>query len=95
MFTTSGFYQLNYAQQADVLGQQGMFLQSRVDGKFIVDLYELHDLLVEIFYHKGTEEPVSLMAYYTADKIKSLGNLQPRLTVKGRPTIFHKGNYAA
>lgn len=62
----------------------------------MVDLYELHDLLVEIFYLHETEEPVSVMAYNTAEKLKTLpvGNLQPRLTIKNTQT-FRKGNYAA
>ena len=96
MVTSSDFYQLNYTQQADLLLQQGMFLQTRLEGNFIIDLYELHNLLVEIFYLDETEEPVSVMAYNTADKLKSLhmGNLQPRLTIK-KNDAFQKGNFAA
>ena len=94
---TSTFYQLNYAEQADLLLKQGTFLQCRTEGNFIIDLYELQDLLIEIFYQVEDEEPVSVMAYVTNKKLKFLqpGNLQPRLTIKKNNDPFQKGNYAA
>jgi len=96
MFTTSSFYRLNYLQQADLLSQQGSFLQTRSEGNFTIDLYELNDLIVEIFYQKETEEPVSVMAYDAMEKLKALypGGLQPRLTVKASDSE-RKGAYAA
>lgn len=95
MVTSSTFYQLNYTDQADLLLQQGTFLQTRSEGNFIIDLYEVQELLIEIFYQKENEEPVSVMAYNTTEKLKTLqkGNLQPRLTIKNGS--FQKGNYAA
>jgi hypothetical protein len=97
MFTTSSFYRLNYVQQADLLLQQGMFLQTRKEHNFVIDLYELNDLLVEIFYQTQSEEPVSVMAYNAADKLKKMypGKLQPRLTIKKNTDTYRKGNYAA
>ena len=97
MVTATGFYQLNYTEQADMLLQDGMFLLTRTEGNFVIDLYELHDLMVEIFYHKESEEPVSVMAYNTADKLKTMnfGNLQPRLTFKDNHDPFPTGSYAA
>jgi hypothetical protein len=96
MVNTSTFYQLNYTHQADLLLNQGTFLQTRTEDNFIIDLYELHDLLIEIFYQKENEEPVSVMAYNTSEKLKSIskGNLQPRLTIK-QPDTFTEGSYAA
>ena len=96
MVSTSTFYQLNYHQQADLLLQQGTFLQTRHEGNFIIDLYELQDLLIEIFYEEDNEEPVSVMAYNTTEKLKALGNtkLKPRLTIKNSDDPF-KGSYAA
>jgi hypothetical protein len=97
MVSTSTFYQLNYHQQADLLLQQGTFLQTRHEDNFIIDLYELQDLLIEIFYEEDNEEPVSVMAYNTNDKLKALGKgkLKPRLTIKSSDDPLHKGNYAA
>ena len=97
MLSTSSFYRLNYTQQADLLLQQGLFLQTREQENFVIDLYELHDLLVEIFYQRETGEPVSVMAYNAMEKLKTLyaGNLQPRLTIKKGNDGFCKGNYAA
>ena len=96
MLSTSSFYQLNYAQQADALLQQGLFLETRKEGNFIIDLYELHDLLVEIFYNNESEQPVSVMAYNALDKLKKLypGKLQPRLRIKDNGD-YRKGAYAA
>ena len=95
MFTTTGFYRLTYAQQADMLGHQGLFMETRREGNFLVDLYELDDLLIEVFYQKDSEEPVSVMAFEAAKKLKRLyaDSLQPRLTIKR--DRFHKSNYAA
>ncbi len=97
MLTTSGFYRLHYIQQADLLLQQGNFLHSRPEGSFVIDLYELNDLLIEIFYQKETNEPVSVMAYNAADGIKTLfpKNIQPRLTIKNTNGHYRNGAYAA
>jgi len=97
MVSTSTFYQLNYHQQADLLIQQGTFLQTRHEGNFVIDLYELQDLLIEIFYEEENEEPVSVLAYNTNEKLKTLGKgkLKPRLTIKNSEDPIHKGSYAA
>ena len=97
MLSTSGFYRLSFVQQADLLVQQGTFLHSRPEGKFLIDLYELNDLLIEIFYQKETEEPVSVMAYNAAEKLKTISpkNLQPRLTMKNGAGNYRKDAYAA
>jgi replicative superfamily II helicase len=85
MITSTNFYQLSYQQQADILLANATFLLSRIEDSFIVDLYELDDILVEIFYEKDTEDLVSVMAYNTSEKLKVLtngANLKPRLTIK-------------
>jgi hypothetical protein len=93
----STFYQLNYNEQADLLLNQGTFLQSREEGNFIIDLYELQDLLVEVYYQREDEELVSVMACETVDKLRtmSLGNLKPRLTIKNNSDHLQKGSFAA
>ena len=95
MITSSGFYQLNYQQQADLLLGEGTYLLSRFEDTFIVDLYELHDLLVEVFYQQDNEDLVSVMAYKTSEKLKSLSkgmNLKPRLRIKNEGTSFQNQN---
>jgi hypothetical protein len=89
MITSTSFYQLNYQQQADVLLREATFLLSRIEDNFIVDLYELDSILVEIFYQKDNEDLVSVMAYNTSEKLKALtkgANLSPRLTIKKEGT---------
>jgi hypothetical protein len=92
----STFYQLPYTEQADLLLKQGTFLSSRAEGNFIIDLYEMQDLIIEIFYRHEDEEPVSVLAYDTTEKLQQLtrGNLQPRLTIRNTDN-FQKGSYAA
>ena len=96
MSTCASFYRLTYAEQADLLLKKGTFIQTRRESNFIIDLYEVQDLLIEIFYHKETEEPVSVMAYNTNEKLKTLqkGNLSPRLRAKSN-TNFSGTNFAA
>lgn len=93
----STFYQLHYNEQADLLLNQGTFLQTRQEGNFIIDLYELQDLLVEVYYQNEDEEPVSVMACQTTDKLKTMlaGSLKPRLTIKNSTDNLQKSSYAA
>ncbi|MDQ3279632.1 MAG: hypothetical protein M3Q06_15000 [Bacteroidota bacterium] len=94
MISATDFYQLSYQQQADVLLANASFLLSRTEDGFIVDLYELDDLLVEIFYQNDSEDLVSVMAYNTSEKLKTLtngANLTPRLTIKKEAASFPAG----
>ncbi len=98
MLTTSTFYQLTYTEQADTIIQEATFIQTRTENNFVVDLYELHDLPVELFYQKGNEELVSIMAYNTGDKLKTLSkgiDLAPRLTFKTDRTIYPAKEFCA
>ena len=89
MINSTNFYQLSYQQQADILLREATYLLSRAEDNFIVDLYELDSILVEIFYQKDNEDLVSVMAYNTSEKLKMLtngANLKPRLTIKKEGT---------
>ncbi|HZH64713.1 MAG TPA: hypothetical protein VEY10_07445 [Flavisolibacter sp.] len=91
MLTTSTFYQLSYTEQADTILREGNFIQTRTEKNFMIDMYELDDLLIEVFYQKDTEDLVSIMAYNTADKLQMLSkgiNLTPRLSYRGDRTIY-------
>lgn len=95
MITATEFYQLSYQHQADILLANATFLLSRMEDSFIVDLYELDDLLVEIFYQQENEDLVSVMAYNTSEKLKFLTNgvnLKPRLTIRKEPGSFQTMN---
>lgn len=99
MISTTYFYRLSYQQQADALLANATFLLSRMEGNFIVDLYELDDILVEIFYEYETEDLVSVMAYKTSEKLKMFtngANLKPRLTIrKENPSLHSLSEYYA
>lgn len=98
MITANEFYQLDYQKQADILLANASFLLSRLEDGFIVDLYELDDLLVEIFYQKDSEDLVSVMAYNASEKLKMLthgANLKPRLTIKKEVSPFPTAEYFA
>ncbi|MBB1285999.1 hypothetical protein HRH25_16570 [Flavisolibacter sp. BT320] len=98
MITANEFYQLDYQKQADILLANASFLLSRMEDGFIVDLYELDDLLVEIFYQKDSEDLVSVMAYNSSEKLKVLtngANLKPRLTFKKETSPYPSAEYFA
>lgn len=84
MISPSDFYRLNCAAQADLLLQQATYLQSWKEESLIVDLYELDDLLIELYYQYPGEELVSITAYHPHEKKGGLlkTDLQPRLTIK-------------
>lgn len=97
MINSTEFYQLSYQQQADLLLANATFLLSRNEDSFIVDLYELDDLLVEVFYQKENEDLVSVMAYNTSEKLSMLANganLKPRLTIKKEPSYQSHSYFA-
>lgn len=92
MVNSTNFYQLTYEQQADALLSNATFLLSRFEDSFIVDLFELDDLLVEVFYQKESEELVSVMAYNSSEKLRTLTrgvNLTPKLTIKKEPAHYN------
>lgn len=98
MITANEFYQLDYQKQADILLASASFLLSRMEDGFIVDLYELDDLLVEIFYQNDSEDLVSVMAYNSSEKLKALtngANLTPRLTFKKEVSPYPSAEYFA
>ena len=85
MINSTHFYQLSYQKQADLLLSDATYLLSRTEDSFVVDLFELDDMLVEVFYEKESEDLVSVMAYNTTEKLKTLSkgvNLAPRLTIR-------------
>ncbi len=93
MINASTFYQMSYQQQADILLSEATYLLSRLEDSFVVDLYELDDILVEVFYESDTEELVSVMAYNSTEKLKALTkgvNLAPRLTFRNATQAFRK-----
>jgi hypothetical protein len=95
MINASTFYKMSYQQQADILLANATYLLSRFEDNFIVDLYELDDILVEVFYESDSEDLVSVMAYSTSEKLKSLTNginLTPRLTIKKETPAYHALN---
>jgi hypothetical protein len=95
MINSTQFYQLTYQQQADILLSDATFLQSRIEDNFIVDLYELDEIMVEVFYEMATEDLVSVMAYNTSEKLKMLTggtSLTPRLRIKHESASYQTSN---
>src|SRR5436309_14314435 len=95
MIASSGFYKLSFQEQADLLLDEGTYVHSRFEDKFIVDLYELYDLMVEVFYQQDNEDLVSVMACNTHEKLKSLSggmSMKPRLLIRNDKTPFQNRN---
>lgn len=98
MISSSTFYQLTFSVQANLLSEQGLFINTRCEDNFVVDLYELDELLVEVYYQKESEELVSVLAYSSTENLKTFtkgADLRPRLVMKTGNTLENIKEYAA
>jgi len=63
----TGFNRLTIPQQAEVLSEEGLYLHTREEPGFFVDLYELHGLYIEIYFHKKQEGLVIVKSFYSSE----------------------------
>lgn len=61
----TGFGRLTIPQQAEVLLEEGLYLHTREEPGFFVDLYELNGLYIEIYFHKKQEDFVVVKSFYS------------------------------
>lgn len=54
------FQYLALQQQKVLLQKKGQYMYTRQEPKFFIDLFELDDLIVEVYYHHRTPEPVCI-----------------------------------
>jgi hypothetical protein len=63
----TGFNRLTIAQQAEDLAEEGLYLYTREEPAFFVDLYELHGLYIEIYFHKKQEDLIVIKSFYSSE----------------------------
>jgi hypothetical protein len=64
---SSVFNRLTVPQQAEILVNDGFFLHTRTEPEFVVDMYELEGLYVEIYYHKSQRDFVVIKSFYSSE----------------------------
>jgi hypothetical protein len=92
-FMSSTFFDcLTTLQQAQLLSSQGYYLHTRHEPTFIVDMYQLQGLHIEIYYDKCDEGFVVIRNIYpTADQVqKSLNtDVSYRLRTSNRSHRYY------
>jgi hypothetical protein len=62
------FDSLAKAQQADVLQYDSNYLYTRQEPEFIIDLYQVADFYVEVYFHNSEEEFVGIRSFYIGNQ---------------------------
>ena len=65
------FSRLSISQQADILLKEAYYLDTREEPGFFVDMYQLHDLYVEIYFHKKQEDFVVVKTFYSTEDVQT------------------------
>ena len=65
------FSRLTIPQQADVLLKEAYYLDTREEPGFFVDMYQLHDLYVEIYFHKKQEGFIVVKTFYSTEDVQT------------------------
>jgi hypothetical protein len=84
MISLTEFNALNKAGQADVLQYNGLYLNTRCEQEFIIDIYEVGRFYVEVHYHRTEPDLIVVKSFYTIEQYQlSLEeqHLTPRLRV--------------
>ncbi len=69
---SSNFFNcLTTLQQADYLSSQGYYMHTRKEPGFIVDMYQLPGLYVEIYFDKTEQDFVFIKSMYPTENPKS------------------------
>jgi len=70
MFTPESFSEMPRQDQADVLHFNGTYLHTREEPGFMIDVYQVNNFYVEVYYQRNTDECLVMRTYYSADKIQ-------------------------
>lgn len=69
-------------EQADLLEERAGYLCTRQEPEFIIDLYEMEDFFIEVYYHRTQEELVVVKTLCINEQPPSLADtLVPQLMV--------------
>jgi hypothetical protein len=65
---------LSLKERAAIMRFKGVYLCSRQEPEFIVDLYQIDRFYVEAFYHERKNEIVQLLSFSSADPLQEYFN---------------------
>ena len=65
------FSRLTIPQQAEILFNEGYYLSTRAEPGFSVDMYQLHSLFVEIYFHRKQPDFVVVKTFYSTEDVQT------------------------
>lgn len=71
MITFAAFKKLSQKQQLDLLCYEGIYLCSRQEPEFMIDLYQIDSYYIEAFYHRKTKKVISLRSFDSTNLLNS------------------------
>ena len=67
--TIDEFKVLERNQREKLLFDNGVYLSSRQEPEFVIDLYQIDSFYIEAFYHQGKRRLIYLRAFSTTDDL--------------------------
>ena len=67
----NSFNRLTIPQQSEVLLEEEVYLHTREEPGFFVDLYEMHGLYIEVYFHKKQEYFVIIKTIYSNENVQT------------------------
>jgi len=73
------FSRLTIPQQADILFNEGYYLSTREEPGFFVDMYQLHSLFVEIYFHRKQADFVVVKTFYSTEDVQTNSTVEENI----------------
>lgn len=70
MITFAAFKKLTLKEQVDLLCYEGIYLCSRQEPEFMIDLYQIDSYYIEAFYHRKTKKMISFRSFHSTDMLQ-------------------------
>ena len=67
--TIEEFQVMEKCQREKLLFDDGVYLASRQEPEFVIDLYQIHSFYIEAFYHHSKKRLIYLRAFSTTDEL--------------------------
>ena len=67
--TIDEFKILEKTQREQLLFHNGVYLASRQEPEFVIDLYQIDSFYIEAFYHQGKKRLIYIRAFSTTDDL--------------------------
>ena len=71
MIELAFYNRLSLREKAEIMRYEGVYLCSRQEPEFVVDLYQIDHFYVEAFYHERKKEIVQLLSFSSTDPLQA------------------------